>query len=151
MTRTANRPLPAGRLSTNEVLAVGIISAIVGIAWLVWQVNVLTAVVTATVSALAFESVSFAGTGPASVFGFVSRKYVLYSLYLGACAGVAGHTLVNVLLRHLSPLLITMALLMVRQSSRDREQPRPTHRPAGSRACPALFRRSRRTGRPARR
>lgn len=46
MTRTANRPLPAGRLSANEVLAVGIISAIVGIAWLVWQVNVLTAVVT---------------------------------------------------------------------------------------------------------
>lgn len=44
MRRTAGRPLPAGRLSTAEVLSFGIVTAICGIVWLVAFVNVATAV-----------------------------------------------------------------------------------------------------------
>jgi len=47
MTRTANRPLPAGRLGTTEVLVIGVVSAVVGIGWLAWQVNTVTAAATA--------------------------------------------------------------------------------------------------------
>ncbi len=47
MTRTADRPLPAGRLSGSEVLGVGLASAVVGLGWLAWQVNTITALATA--------------------------------------------------------------------------------------------------------
>lgn len=43
MERTANRPLPGGRLSANEVLGFGILVGVVGLADLVFAVNVLTA------------------------------------------------------------------------------------------------------------
>jgi len=37
--------------------------------------------------------------------------YVVYALYLGAGPGVGGHTLLNYLLKYLSPLTISTALL----------------------------------------
>lgn len=43
MARTANRPLPAGRLSANEVLVFGILVGTIGLADLVLAVNVTTA------------------------------------------------------------------------------------------------------------
>ena len=43
MTRTATRPLPAGRVSSVEALALSALTLVVGTAWLVWQVNLLTA------------------------------------------------------------------------------------------------------------
>src|SRR5688500_2078835 len=46
MQRTANRPLPSGRLSGFEVLAFGTTCSIVGTAVLVASVNLLTAVLT---------------------------------------------------------------------------------------------------------
>lgn len=46
MTRTANRPLPAGRLAPNEVLAVGLVSAAISLAWLAWQTNLATVIAT---------------------------------------------------------------------------------------------------------
>lgn len=45
MRRTANRPLPAGRLQTETALVFGVTIAIVGMAYLALLVNVLTAVV----------------------------------------------------------------------------------------------------------
>ncbi|MCH9654504.1 MAG: heme o synthase [Planctomycetes bacterium] len=41
--RTANRPLPSGRMSLSEVLVFGIVSALVGIFYLAIMVNLLTA------------------------------------------------------------------------------------------------------------
>ena len=43
MERTRNRPLPAGRLSASEVLALGIVLVVVGTAYLAIEVNLLTA------------------------------------------------------------------------------------------------------------
>lgn len=47
MRRTMSRPLPSGRLHSREVLALGIGAAITGSFYLVWQVNLLTAALTA--------------------------------------------------------------------------------------------------------
>ena len=44
MARTANRPLPAGRLAPNEVLVFGVLLGVVGFADLVLAVNLLTAI-----------------------------------------------------------------------------------------------------------
>lgn len=46
MTRTANRPLPAGRLAPNEVLTVGLVAAAISLAWLAWQTNLATVIAT---------------------------------------------------------------------------------------------------------
>lgn len=43
MTRTANRPLPSGRLLPSEVLSFGLLLGVVGLAELIWFVNGLTA------------------------------------------------------------------------------------------------------------
>lgn len=43
MTRTASRPLPAGRVSSTEAVWLSTLTLGVGIGWLVWQVNLLTA------------------------------------------------------------------------------------------------------------
>jgi len=43
MPRTADRPLPAGRVSNAEALALSAFGLCFGVAWLVWQVNLLTA------------------------------------------------------------------------------------------------------------
>lgn len=46
MPRTANRPLPAGRLQPLEVLVFGLLSAILGLTWLALLVNLATAAMT---------------------------------------------------------------------------------------------------------
>lgn len=43
MLRTCRRPLPAGRLTAGEVVAFATVTALVGVAWLAWNVNGLTA------------------------------------------------------------------------------------------------------------
>lgn len=43
MTRTAARPLPAGRVSSIEALTLSALTLVAGATWLVWQVNLLTA------------------------------------------------------------------------------------------------------------
>tara|TARA_B100000029_G_scaffold229744_1_gene227217 strand:+ start:1066 stop:2010 length:945 start_codon:yes stop_codon:yes gene_type:complete len=43
MSRTASRPIPAGRLSAGEVLAFGLLCATGSLGWLIWQTNPLTA------------------------------------------------------------------------------------------------------------
>ena len=47
-----------------------------------------------------------------SVFGWLNPKYIGYSIYLGGGAGVGGHTLINTLLRYISPSIIATSLLM---------------------------------------
>ena len=44
MPRTRNRPLPAGRLSPSEALAIGLALGVLGVAWLATLVNPLTAI-----------------------------------------------------------------------------------------------------------
>ena len=46
MARTAHRPLPTGGLTTTQVLVFALALGILSMALLVWQVNVLTAVLT---------------------------------------------------------------------------------------------------------
>jgi len=46
-----------------------------------------------------------------SVFGFLSKEYFLYALYLAVGPGICGHTLLNILLKYVSPLVITTAML----------------------------------------
>ncbi|MCG8448015.1 MAG: heme o synthase [Pirellulales bacterium] len=43
MPRTANRPLPAGRVTSTEALVLAGLSLAVGLVWLIYQVNLLTA------------------------------------------------------------------------------------------------------------
>jgi protoheme IX farnesyltransferase len=47
MPRTANRPLPTGRMSSREVLTFGILAGVAGTLWLAIAVNVLTAALAA--------------------------------------------------------------------------------------------------------
>ena len=44
MRRTANRPLPAGKVTSVETLLLSTVTLVVGAGWLLWKVNVLTAV-----------------------------------------------------------------------------------------------------------
>ncbi|MGI9428684.1 MAG: heme o synthase [Bythopirellula sp.] len=43
MPRTANRPLPAGRVTSAEAIVLSALTLILGLAWLIWRVNWLTA------------------------------------------------------------------------------------------------------------
>ena len=43
MPRTAERPLPTGRVTSFEALLLAGLNLVIGLAWLVWQVNLLTA------------------------------------------------------------------------------------------------------------
>ncbi len=47
MRRTMTRPLPSGRLASGEVLGLGLFAAVTGSLYLAWQVNLLTAALTA--------------------------------------------------------------------------------------------------------
>lgn len=47
MDRTATRPLPSGRISANRVLLVGSLTGLFGVLFLAWQVNLLTAALSA--------------------------------------------------------------------------------------------------------
>ncbi|CAN5188219.1 heme o synthase [soil metagenome] len=42
MTRTASRPLPAGRISPAHGLALGLLLSLTGVGWLAWRIDVLT-------------------------------------------------------------------------------------------------------------
>jgi len=52
------------------------------------------------------------GFGERSVFGFFNRKYLFMAFYLGAGPGVCGHTVLNLLLKYMSPLTISTAMLL---------------------------------------
>ena len=43
MVRTANRPLPTGRVAQGEAVVFSLLTLVLGIGWLLWQVNGLTA------------------------------------------------------------------------------------------------------------
>lgn len=47
MRRTKDRPIPSGRMSSRQVLAIGLLSSVVGVAWLCWTVNFTTGWLTA--------------------------------------------------------------------------------------------------------
>ncbi|CAD7953142.1 unnamed protein product [Amoebophrya sp. A25] len=79
----------------------------------------------ACLSAVAGEDITFfaagaeSGSGAASkntaraAFGFFQDSdYFFAALYLGAAAGVGGHTVLNYVLGYLSPMVVSTALLM---------------------------------------
>lgn len=44
MPRTANRPLPTGRISASQAIVLSVVCLVIGMALLLWRVNILTAV-----------------------------------------------------------------------------------------------------------
>eukprot|EP00978_Attheya_sp_CCMP212_P014172 scaffold36052_cov51-Attheya_sp.AAC.3 len=74
-----------------------------------------SAMVTSLILAILLQeesvAISMTGFGPNSVFGFLNPKYFWLSLYLGAGPGVGGHTMLNALLKYMSPLTISTAML----------------------------------------
>jgi drug/metabolite transporter (DMT)-like permease len=58
------------------------------------------------------EAMSFGVHGPTALFGFAGKQYWLMSLYLGIGPGVCGHTLVTGLLKYISPLTVSTAMLL---------------------------------------
>ena len=46
-----------------------------------------------------------------SVFGLFSKEYFLYALYLGVGPGILGHTMLSTLLKYISPLIVSTAML----------------------------------------
>merc|ERR1712238_143384 len=72
---------------------------------------------TAAVSSLIFalmdnnDPVTWTGYTGRSVFGFLSRDYFFFALYLGVGPGIGGHTLLSTLLKYISPLVVSTAML----------------------------------------
>ncbi|MFK7954562.1 MAG: heme o synthase [Lysobacterales bacterium] len=78
MDRTRNRPLPAGHLGTRQVLTFAISIGVMGLALLVWQVNMLTAVLTA-ISLI----------GYAIVYTVYLKRATPQNIVIGGAAGAA--------------------------------------------------------------
>lgn len=51
------------------------------------------------------------GMTNSSVFGFLSKDYFVYVLYLGIGPGIFGHTMLSTLLKYISPLIVSTAML----------------------------------------
>mmetsp|Transcript_52051 Transcript_52051/g.58138 ORF Transcript_52051/g.58138 Transcript_52051/m.58138 type:complete len:350 (-) Transcript_52051:229-1278(-) len=72
---------------------------------------------TAALSSLIFalmdknNPVTWTGYTNRSVFGFLSREYFLFALYLGVGPGIGGHKLLSTLLKYVSPLVVSTAML----------------------------------------
>lgn len=54
---------------------------------------------------------TWSGMTNSSIFGLFSKEYILYAMYLGIGPGIFGHTMINTLLRYISPLVVSTALL----------------------------------------
>jgi len=83
--------------------------------WLYAFPVIASAVVTTVTLALIDPShpAHWVGLSSTSVFGFLGTKEFLgMSLYLGAGPGVCGHTLLSALLKYISPLTISTAMLL---------------------------------------
>jgi len=82
----------------------------------VW-IYVFPVIGTAAVASLIFalmdknDPVTWNGYTGRSVFGFLSREYFLFALYLGVGPGIGGHTLLSTLLKYVSPLVVSTAML----------------------------------------
>ncbi len=57
------------------------------------------------------DRVMWTGMSHTSVFAFFSKEYFVYALYLAIGPGIFGHTMINTLLRYISPLIVSTALL----------------------------------------
>ena len=57
------------------------------------------------------DPVTWTGYVNTLVFGFLSRDYFLFALYLGVGPGIGGHTLLSTLLKYVSPLVVSTAML----------------------------------------
>ncbi len=78
MDRTRNRPLPAGHLGTGQVLTFAITLGVVGLGLLVWQVNMLTAVLT-----------GLSLIGYAVVYTVYLKRATPQNIVIGGAAGAA--------------------------------------------------------------
>ena len=82
MARTAHRPLPSGALSAKQVLVFAIVLGVLSMTLLVWQVNVLTAVLT-------FASL----IGYAFVYTGFLKRATPQNIVIGGAAGAAQNNL----------------------------------------------------------
>eukprot|EP00743_Colponemidia_sp_Colp-15_P011379 GILK01012687.1.p1 GENE.GILK01012687.1~~GILK01012687.1.p1 ORF type:complete len:378 (-),score=38.54 GILK01012687.1:60-1193(-) len=76
-----------------------------------FPVTFLSAVFSA-VLAVWLEDGNFGGTGVRSVFGWHASQYFVWVLYLAAVPGMLGHTVINFIIRYISPLVVTVTLVM---------------------------------------
>jgi drug/metabolite transporter (DMT)-like permease len=69
------------------------------------------AALTLTACAVLLEGASFFGAGKAGIFGWLTvPRYASLTVYLAVVPGIIGHISFNAVLRHISPLVITVAL-----------------------------------------
>ncbi len=78
MARTSNRPLPTGQLSSRQVLVFALTLGLLSMVLLVWQINVLTAVLT-----------FFALIGYAVIYTVFLKRATPQNIVLGGAAGAA--------------------------------------------------------------
>lgn len=72
-----------------------------------------TSAIGCALGALAFEGATLSGTGLTSVFGWFGSNRVFALTVSGAfVAGMLGHTCANLALQHVSPLLLSLVLLV---------------------------------------
>ncbi|MBK8283692.1 MAG: protoheme IX farnesyltransferase [Ahniella sp.] len=78
MARTSNRPLPTGQLNSRQVLLFAVTLGVLSMVLLVWQINVLTAVLT-----------FFALIGYAVIYTVYLKRATPQNIVLGGAAGAA--------------------------------------------------------------
>lgn len=85
--------------------------------WMPLWLYIFPVVVTSAISSMMFalldseQPAKWSGLSETSVFGFLNMCYFPYALYLGVGPGIAGHTVFNALLKYMSPLIISTAML----------------------------------------
>jgi len=65
-----------------------------------------------SVTAMATEGVGLLKSGGGGIFGWIASAYWWKVVYLAVCPGLMGHTVFNTLLKWLSPIVISLALMM---------------------------------------
>eukprot|EP01117_Protostelium_nocturnum_P015150 TRINITY_DN5840_c0_g1_i3.p1 TRINITY_DN5840_c0_g1~~TRINITY_DN5840_c0_g1_i3.p1 ORF type:complete len:281 (+),score=60.27 TRINITY_DN5840_c0_g1_i3:903-1745(+) len=60
---------------------------------------------------LMISTVLIEGTGVNRLFEWVGKEYILYILYLGFVPGLFGHTVINNVIKHLDPIIVSIFLL----------------------------------------
>lgn len=138
MRRTANRPLPAGRVSSAEVIVLCAVTLVAGVAWLAWQVNWTTALlgiaswVTYVVIYTPLKRISAANTAIGAVAGAI--PILMGWTATGAPLDLTAMTLAGVLFLWQFPHFMAIAWLYRGEYAKAGHQMLTVVDPTGARA-----------------